>query len=173
MNFQKILLFGILLLTMVFLSARAGIVHTNSVYNIRPDDSEAFYFTAENYNITGDGKMDVSAALQKAINGVKTKNNFGILFLPEGKYRISRTIYIAKAIRLVGYGKNRAEVIRGKNTPGYQQEVKSDKGGRTTCFGLPTAWWKKEMSREMLAPARFIVPYRTSISPLKTEIRTP
>jgi hypothetical protein len=64
--------------------------------------------------------MDVSDALQAAINQVKTEKSFGILFIPEGKYRISKTIYIPGSIRLIGYGVNRPEIILGKNTPGYQ-----------------------------------------------------
>ncbi len=91
-----------------------------SVYTQKPNDQEAFYFTPEKYNIKADGKMDVSDALQAAINQVKTEKNFGILFIPEGKYRISRTIYIPGSIRLIGYGANRPEIILGKNTPGYQ-----------------------------------------------------
>ncbi|QIA08652.1 glycosyl hydrolase family 28-related protein [Draconibacterium halophilum] len=93
-----------------------------SVYTQMPDDPEALYFTSENYDIASDGKHDVSDALQKAINKLKKEKNFGILFIPEGKYLISKTIYVPKAIRLIGYGKNRPEFILGKNTPAYQDE---------------------------------------------------
>ena len=55
--------------------------------------------------------MDVSDALQAAINQVKKEKNFGILFIPEGKYKISKTIYIPTAIRLIGYGKNRRNLF--------------------------------------------------------------
>jgi hypothetical protein len=85
-----------------------------------PKDSEAYYFTPENYDIKADGIMDVSDALQKAINQIKTEKNYGILFIPEGKYKITKTIYIPKAIRLIGYGKNRPEIILGTNSEGYQ-----------------------------------------------------
>lgn len=93
-----------------------------SVYTLRPEDPEAFYFTPENYKIKADGKMDVTNELQAAINQLKQEKNFGILFIPEGKYRISRTIHVPNAIRLIGYGKNRPEIILGKNTSGYQTE---------------------------------------------------
>jgi hypothetical protein len=98
------------------------LANDGSVYTQRPNDPEAFYFTSENYNIKADGNMDVSDALQAAINQVKREKNFGILFIPEGKYRISKTIHVPNAIRLIGYGKNRPEIILGKNTPGYQNE---------------------------------------------------
>lgn len=91
-----------------------------SVYQLKPNDQEAFYFTPEKYNIKADGKMDVSAALQAAINQVKTEKSFGILFLPEGKYLISKTIYVPGSIRLIGYGKTRPEIILAKNSPGFQ-----------------------------------------------------
>jgi hypothetical protein len=93
-----------------------------SVYALRPDDPEAFYFTPENYAVKADGKTDVSDELQAAIDGLKTEKAFGILFIPEGKYLISKTIRIPSAIRLIGYGKNRPEIILGRNTPGYRQE---------------------------------------------------
>lgn len=94
----------------------------NSCYTQKPVDQEAVYFTAENFKIKADGKMDVSEALQRAINQVKTEQNFGILFIPEGKYLISKTMYVPGAVRLIGYGKNRPEIILGKNTPGFQEK---------------------------------------------------
>jgi len=71
--------------------------------------------------------MAFSDALQAAINKATTEKSFGILFIPEGKYRITKTIYIPGAIRLIGYGVNRPEIILGKNTPGFQ---KLDSGSR-------------------------------------------
>ena len=93
-----------------------------SVYDQKPEDPEAFYFTSEAFGIQADGKQDVSDALQLAINKLKEEKNFGVLFIPEGKYRISKTIYVPKAIRLIGYGKKRPEFILGKNTAGFQEE---------------------------------------------------
>lgn len=109
-------------------------VQLESIYTQRPTDAEAFYFTPENYPIKADGKTDVTVALQNAINQVKRERNFGILFIPEGKYLISNTIYIPGAIRLIGYGKNRPEFILAPNSPGYQQEVPTDKGKAKYMF---------------------------------------
>ena len=91
-----------------------------SAYTQRPDDPEAFYFTPENYGFKADGKSDVTDALQEAINQVKREKNFGILFLPEGNYRISKTIEIPSSIRLIGYGKKRPVIYLGADTPGFQ-----------------------------------------------------
>ncbi|MCJ7449342.1 MAG: SMP-30/gluconolactonase/LRE family protein [Bacteroidales bacterium] len=120
MKLIKILLTWLLLFSVGILAAQTGKVKSESVYTQKPNDTEAFYFTPENFNIKADGKMDVSDALQTAINKVKTEKNFGILFIPEGKYLISKTIYIPGSIRLIGYGKIRPEIILAKNSPGYQ-----------------------------------------------------
>lgn len=122
-------------------------VNPASVYTQRPDDPEAFYFTPEKYGYKADGKSDVSDALQKAINQVKTEKNFGILFIPSGKYRISKTIYIPQAVRVIGYGENRPEIILTKNSPGYQAEVPGDKGKANYMF-----WFTGGLVTEGQAP---------------------
>lgn len=119
----RLLICGLLLFT---ISVQGQTVNTKSVYDSKPVDSDAYYFTPENYGFKFDEKSDLSDALQKAINQVKTEKNFGVLFIPEGKYRISKTIYIPPAIRLIGYGKERPEFILSKNTPGFQKPNSSD-----------------------------------------------
>lgn len=99
-------------------------LESNSVYTQCPDDPEAFYFTPEEFGFKADGKSDVSDAFQEAINRLKREKNFGILFLPEGSYRISKTIQIPSSIRLIGYGKKRPVLYLGANTPGFQTEKK-------------------------------------------------
>jgi len=95
-----------------------------SVYQQRINDPEASYFIPEDMGL---GKNDdVSDALQEMINRVKNEKNFGIVFIPEGRYYISKTIYIPKAIRLIGYGKKRPEFVLMKNSPGYQKETIRD-----------------------------------------------
>lgn len=115
-------LFYKLLLLFIAFNAMKATASDHSVYTQKPNDAEAVFFTSENYDVVADGKTDVTEALQAAINKVKADKNFGILFIPEGKYRISKTIYVPKAIRIIGYGKNRPEIILGKDTEGYQEE---------------------------------------------------
>jgi outer membrane protein OmpA-like peptidoglycan-associated protein len=93
---------------------------TRSFYQQRLEDKEAVYFTPDKYPVKADGKTDVSDALQQAIKDLKDKNNFGVLFIPEGKYLISKTIFVPRAIRLIGYGKTRPVIILAKNSPGFQ-----------------------------------------------------
>ena len=121
MKNKKVLLSGLLIIFTVLLYAQPSSEKSKSVYTLKPNDPEAVFFTPENFNIKADGKMDVSEALQSAINKVKTEQGFGILFIPEGKYRISKTIYIPSSIRLIGYGTKRPEIILGKNTQGFQE----------------------------------------------------
>jgi len=127
MNIQKVVPAWILLFSFGFCPIKADEGKSLSVYQKKPNDTEAVFFTPENFNIKADGKMDVSDALQAAINRVKTEKGFGILFIPEGKYRITKTIYVPGAIRLIGYGLSRPEIILGINTPGFQ---KLDSGSR-------------------------------------------
>lgn len=99
---NKIVIF--IFLTLLQLSVFAE-RNSKSIYEMRPEDSEAYYFDPSIYGVKADGKCDVTQALQSAINKVKKEKNFGILFLPEGKYRLSSPIYIPASVRLIGYGK--------------------------------------------------------------------
>ena len=112
----------IALATQAFSQTPAGAVDPySSIYQTKLEDSHAVYFTPENFNIKADGSLDVSDALQEAINKVQETVRYGIVFIPEGTYKISKTIYLWKGIRLIGYGKNRPVVVLPKNTPGFQE----------------------------------------------------
>ena len=74
-----------------------------SIYQARLDDPDAVYFTPENFAIKADGKTDVSDAWQQVITDVNTKYNFGIVFIPEGKYLVSKTIGSPTAVHLICY----------------------------------------------------------------------
>ncbi len=115
-------------------TVRVVAVDESSIYTQRPNDPEAVYFTPENYSITADGRTDVSEALQSAIDKLKLEQNFGIVFIPEGTYKLTRTIYIPASIRLIGYGQKRPLFVLAKNSPGYQQEISSDKGKAKYLF---------------------------------------
>lgn len=87
-----------------------------------PHDTSAIYFTPQHFAITADGRTDVSDALQTALNLARQKeNSCGILFVPEGTYRLSKTIYIPAGVRLIGYGKKRPEFVLSRQSPGFQE----------------------------------------------------
>ena len=93
----------------------------NSSYTERLDDPRAVYFTPDKFPVHADGLADDSDALQQAINKVQETTVHGILFLPSGRYRLSRTIYIWPGIRVIGYGATRPVLVLAANTPGFQQ----------------------------------------------------
>jgi len=121
------------MLAFCLMAFSSNAIPSESVFKQTPNDPEAVYFIPENYGVKGKN-ADVSDALQQVINQLKTEKNFGIVFIPEGTYRISKTIYIPQAIRLIGYGAKRPEIILAKNSPGFQHEAPSDKGNAKYMF---------------------------------------
>jgi sugar lactone lactonase YvrE len=91
-----------------------------SYYTVRLDDPKAVYLTRDDFAVHGDGLADDTDALQQAINKVQETTNQGIVFVPEGRYRLSKTIYIWPGIRVIGYGATRPVLVLAENTPGYQ-----------------------------------------------------
>src|SRR6202162_295661 len=96
-------------------------VFASSYYSTRLDDPRAIYLTPDNFPVKGDGVADDSAALQQALDTVQEKTNQGILFIPYGRYRLTRTIYIWPGIRLIGFGAKRPAFVLAANTPNFQQ----------------------------------------------------
>jgi sugar lactone lactonase YvrE len=98
-------------------------LQASSFYTFRPDDPKAVYLTRDNSSLHGDGVADDTDAIQNAINKVQETTVQGIVFIPEGRYRISKTILVWPGIRLIGYGQNRPVMILGRNTPGFQEGI--------------------------------------------------
>ncbi len=88
-----------------------------SVYTTRLDDPAAIYLTPENFPVHGDGVADDSDAVQQAIDKV----GGGILFIPKGAYRLTKTVYVWPGVRLIGYGDTRPIFTLSENTPGFQE----------------------------------------------------
>jgi hypothetical protein len=94
-----------------------------SVFTTRIDDAAAVYLTAEAFGVRGDGVADDSQALQAAIDKAAETPNGGVVFIPPGRYRLTRTIYMWRAVRVFGYGATRPVLVLGPNTPGYQKGI--------------------------------------------------
>jgi len=107
-------------------------INPQSVFTDRPVDHNAVYFTPEYFDLKTDGSIDVSDALQDALNKAKQSElgGCGILFVPEGIYKLSKTIYIPSGVRLIGYGKKRPIFILTKNSPGYQEVTPETRRGK-------------------------------------------
>ncbi len=114
---KSIVIFGTVLLGLV-LPARGA-----SYYPLRLEDSKAVYLTKDQFPVKADGVADDSAAIQAAIDKAEAEHGEGIVFVPEGRYRIIRTIYVWPSVRVIGYGANRPVFVLADNTPGYQQGI--------------------------------------------------
>jgi Pectate lyase superfamily protein/SMP-30/Gluconolactonase/LRE-like region len=110
-----------ILLTAAILSFVVPRLFATSYYPARLNDAKAVYLTPDNFPVKGDGVADDSTAVQQAINQIQEKTNQGILFVPAGRYRLTKTIYIWPGIRLIGFGTARPTFVLGANTPGFQQ----------------------------------------------------
>ena len=67
----------------------------------------------------GDDTTAIQAAIDKAEGGVRE----GIVFIPSGRYRLTRTVYLWPGVRLIGYGETRPVFVLADNTPGFQTGV--------------------------------------------------
>jgi sugar lactone lactonase YvrE len=99
----------------------SGNAHAASFYSARPDDPRAVDFTREAFGAHADGTGDDSDALQRAIDRVQETTGAGVLLIPEGRYRLGKTVYVWQGIRLLGYGATRPVFVLGKDTPGFQE----------------------------------------------------
>src|SRR5579863_7147155 len=109
----------LLTLALIALAAFPASANSSSFYPARLQDAKAVYLTADAFGVRGDGIADDSDALQKAINKVQETTNQGILFIPAGRYRLTKTIYVWPGIRLIGFGATRPVFVLGANTPGF------------------------------------------------------
>jgi sugar lactone lactonase YvrE len=110
-------------LAVLLTSVTAVPATAQSVFTTRLDDPAAVYLDAQAFGAKADGVADDSAALQAAIDKAAATPNGGVLFIPSGRYRVTRTIYLWRAVRLFGYGATRPVLVLGPNTPGYQKGI--------------------------------------------------
>ena len=97
-----------------------GVLRAQSFFSQRPDDPRAVDFTKEGFSSHADGEGDDAEALQLAINRAQ-ETRAGVVLIPEGRYRIGKTVYVWQGIRLIGYGSKRPIFVLGRNTAGFQE----------------------------------------------------
>ncbi|HEY4078395.1 MAG TPA: glycosyl hydrolase family 28-related protein [Rhizomicrobium sp.] len=90
-----------------------------SAFTTKLDDPRAIQLTGA----AGDGKTDDGTAIQAAIDKASNDRDEGIVFIPEGRYRITRTIYVWPAVRVIGWGAHRPVFVLGDNAPGFSKGV--------------------------------------------------
>ena len=91
---------------------------SSSYYAARLVDPKAVHLEA--FGAKGDGAADDTEAVQRAIDRVQETVGQGIVFVPPGRYRLTKTLYVWPSIRLIGYGATRPVFVLAPNTPGYQ-----------------------------------------------------
>jgi hypothetical protein len=91
-----------------------------SVITTRLDDPKAVYLAAPQFPVHADGLTDDSAAIQAAIDKADVSHE-GIVFIPSGRYAVTRTVYVRAGIRLFGYGGTRPVFTLPAHTPGFDR----------------------------------------------------
>ena len=89
-----------------------------SMYLSAPPDPRAIIVDA-----SGDGRSDDSAAIQKALDAAAGSGAGGLVFIPAGRYRITRTLFVWPGTRVFGVGATRPVLVLGDNTPGFDRGV--------------------------------------------------
>jgi sugar lactone lactonase YvrE len=118
MNSKRAALPGVVVLLGLVLPVQA-----QSVYQTRIDDPGAIYLGSAQFPVDSDATADSSAVIQAAIDAAETQHVQGIVFVPEGRYRITRTIYVWPGVRILGYGEHRPVFVLPDNSPGYQNDL--------------------------------------------------
>ena len=93
---------------------------STSAFESAPAEPRALTVKAQ-----GDGRADDSDAIQRALDQAGERGGGGVVFLPSGRYRISRSLFIWPGVRLYGVGRTRPILFLGNHTPGFQNGVGS------------------------------------------------
>ncbi len=116
---KRRMVFGTALATALAMATPAfGSIQPGSVLATRPDDPAAVVVKAR-----GDGRADDTAAIQRALDAARDKTGHGLVFLPSGRYRLTRTLVVPIGVRVFGVGQTRPVLLLADNTPGFQQGV--------------------------------------------------
>lgn len=102
----------------LLLGPSPALARSTSAYLTAPNDPRAITVKG-----VGDGRADDSAVIQQAIDAAAAGRQGGIVFLPSGRYRISRTILLRSAVRVFGVGPTRPVIVLGDNAAGFDKGV--------------------------------------------------
>ena len=89
-----------------------------SVFPVAPNEPRAVTVKG-----AGDGRADDTAVIQDALDGARDVGGHGMVFLPSGRYRITRTLIVPAGVRFYGVGQERPTIVLGPRTPGFQKGV--------------------------------------------------
>ncbi len=108
----------LLLAAIALVWSSPGPAQTISVFPTAPAEPRAVTVDS-----VADGLADDSEALQSAFDRARDATRHGLVFLPSGKYRITRTLVVPPGVRVYGVGPTRPIIMLGANTPGFQEGV--------------------------------------------------
>ena len=111
-------LISVAVLAAVLGAAFPTLAANQSVFLTAPDDPRAVSVKG-----VGDGRADDTDAVQHAIDAARDKTGHGVVFLPSGRYRLTRSILVPPGVRVFGVGPTRPVLVLGPNTPGFQKGV--------------------------------------------------
>ena len=111
---------GFALACLAALMAAGAPAMAASAFETAPPDARAVTVKGK-----GDGRADDTDAIQRALDQASDSPGGGLVFLPSGRYRISRTLLVWPAVRLIGTGRTRPVLFLGDNTPGFQKGLGS------------------------------------------------
>jgi hypothetical protein len=137
------------------------VAQSASFYKLRLEDKKAVYLVRNEGGLHGDGVADDTDTIQAAINKVQETTGQGIVFVPEGRYRLSKTVFLWPGIRLIGWGAHRPVFALGKNTPGYQQGMGymlMFTGGRPRNNAAPVRQGRPQRPIEGVVPLNPAIP---------------
>ena len=87
-----------------------------SVFTSRPDDPAAVHVDPPD----AQPGANHTALLQAALDQAAASPAGGIVLVPAGRYRITRTLIVWRAVRIIGYGATRPVFVLPERTPGFQ-----------------------------------------------------
>lgn len=109
-----------------------------STYPVMPQDPTAVVLGSAEFPVHGDGVGDDTAVIQAAIDeasrrggenwlgnivggarGLEVGDGGGLVFVPEGTYRVTDRIDVRASVRLIGFGQTRPEFVVTPGTPAY------------------------------------------------------
>ena len=145
----------IILLPALLLASLVPPVRAASVFTTKLDDPKAVYLDAH-----ASASEDASAALQAAIDKADGDTREGIVFVPEGQYRLAHTVYVWPGVRVIGYGTTRPVFELPPHTPGFQKGM----GAMVVFTGLRRGEVKRLFDGRVPFPVPGTVPPDTAIA---------
>ena len=88
-----------------------------SVFTVRPDDPAAVHVDVP---AGQPADADHTALIQAALDRAAASPAGGIVLVPSGRYRVTGTLIVWRAVRLIGYGPTRPVFVLPERTPGFQ-----------------------------------------------------